>query len=93
MRNNEYTMDDIAYFINSCENDENYFLPNPLIRNMLSKKKVYEIEYYRRMKMIQYKGEYDRIRNGTIEEQNRYIQSMSPILDKFYKHERKNKRK
>lgn len=93
MKNNKYTMDDIANYIDAYNNNEDYWLPNPLIRIMFSEKKLSEMAYCQRIRMAQLKEEYNIIRRSTIEEQEKYIMTMTPILDKFYQRRGKSKKR
>ena len=52
---------DIANYINDYNNNEDYWLPNPLIR-IIFFEKISEIAYCQRIKMVQLREEYNRIR-------------------------------
>ena len=94
MANNGYTLDDIADFIKYCKGNQDYFLPHPLIKPLIPEKKLYAIEYQRRIKLVQLGERLNIIKSAPPEEQENFIIQMTPTLDKFYrKKDRKAKKR
>ena len=93
MANNGYTLDDITNFINYCMKNQDYFLPHPLIRPLIPEKKLYEIEYQRRIKLVELEERLNIMKSATPEEQENFIIQMTPTLDKFYRKDRKAKKR
>ena len=93
MANNGYTLDDIADFIEYCKGNQECFLTHPLIRPLISEKKLYAIEYQRKIKLVQLEERLNIIKCAPPEEQENFIIQMTPTLDKFYRKDRKAKKR
>ena len=90
MKNSNYTMDDIAQFIADYKESNIYNSKEWMINIPIIGSKLYERVTLENMKRTIFESEYNKAKNGSINQQNKLISEMTPVLDDFYN---KQKRK
>ncbi len=90
MKNSNYTMDDIAQFIADYKESNIYNSKEWMINIPIIGSKLYERVTLENMKRTIFESEYNKAKNGSINQQNKFISEMTPVLDDFYN---KQKRK
>ncbi len=90
MKNSNYTMDDIAQFIADYKESNIYNSKEWMIKIPIIGSKLYERVTLENMKRTIFESEYNKAKNGSINQQNKFISEMTPVLDDFYN---KQKRK
>ena len=92
VKNSNYTMDDIAQFIADYKESNIYNSKEWMINIPIIGSKLYERVTLENMKRTIFESEYNKAKNGSINQQNKFISEMTPVLDDFYnKQKRKNK--
>ena len=91
MENQKYTMEDIAQFLidyKECnkDNSKDWLINIPIIGGKLYEKVILE-----NMKRTFLENAYNDAINGSIEQQNKFISEMTPVLDDFYANKEKKK--
>ena len=82
--NTNYTMEDIGKFINDYR-DSQGVKPNDLMFGIpLVGKKIYEKTSLEDQKRTTFENAYNKALSGSIEDQEKFISDMTPILDDFY---------
>ena len=83
-------MDDIAQFIADYKESNIYNSKEWMINIPIIGSKLYERVTLENMKRTIFESEYNKAKNGSINQQNKFISEMTPVLDDFYN---KQKRK
>ena len=83
-------MDDIAQFIIDYKESNIYNSKEWVINIPIIGGKLYERVTLENMKRTILEREYNKAKNGSIDQQNKFINEMTPVLDDFYN---KQKRK
>ena len=91
MKNQKYTMEDIAQFLIDHSESQKYSSREWLINIPIVGKKLYEKAALENMKRIIFEKEYNKFKNGSVEQQNEFIRQMTPVLDDFYADKEKKK--
>lgn len=91
MENNNYTMNDIAQFIADYKKNSKYDSKEWLVNIPVIGSKLYEKIALENMKVTVFEKEYNKAKNGNIEQQNIFISKMTPVLDDFYADKEKKK--
>lgn len=92
MKNSNYTMDDIAQFIADYKESNIYNSKEWMINIPIIGSKLYERVTLENMKRTIFESEYNKAKNDSINQQNKFISEMTPVLDDFYnKQKRKTK--
>ena len=91
MENSNYTMDDIAKFIEDYNESNKYSSREWVINIPVVGRKLYEKAALENMKRTVFEKEYNKAKNGSVEEQNEFIRQMTPVLDDFYSSKEKSK--
>ena len=92
MKNSNYTMDDIAQFIADYKESNIYNSKEWMINIPIIGIKLYERVTLENMKRTIFESEYNKAKNDSINQQNKFISEMTPVLDDFYnKQKRKTK--
>ena len=92
VKNSNYTMDDIAQFIADYKESNIYNSKEWMINIPIIGSKLYERVTLENMKRTIFESEYNKAKNGSIDQQNKFISEMTPVLDDFYnKQKRKTK--
>lgn len=90
--NSNYTLDDIANFIEDYKNSQRAN-PNDLMASIpLIGRKIHQKAVLEEQKRVLFEQKYAEAKNGSIEEQEEFIKQMIPILDDFYSKRGKKKR-
>ena len=87
----KYTMEDIDTFLNDYfglvyPEAEDWMLSIPVVG-----KKAYERTYLENIKRKKFDELYEKALNGTAEEQEDFIEKMTPVLDDYYKNKKSSK--
>ncbi len=90
MKNSNYTMDDIAQFIADYKESNIYNSKEWMINIPIIGSKLYERVTLENIKRTIFESEYNKAKNDSINQQNKFISEMTPVLDDFYN---KQKRK
>lgn len=91
MENNNYTMNDIAQFIVDYKKSNKYDSKEWLVNIPVVGSRLYEKVALENMKITIFEKEYDKAKNDNIEQQNKFISKMAPVLDDFYAYKEKKK--
>ena len=91
MENQKYTMEDIAQFLIDYKECNKYNSKEWLINIPIIGGKLYEKAALENMKRTVFEKEYNKAKNGSVEEQNEFIRQMTPVLDDFYSSKEKSK--
>ena len=91
MENQKYTMEDIAQFLIDYKECNKYNSKEWLINIPIIGGKLYEKVILENMKRTFLENAYNDAINGSIEQQNKFISEMTPVLDDFYANKEKNK--
>ncbi len=79
-----YTMEDVGNFLVDYRNAQG-LEPNDLMLNIpLVGKKIYERAFLEDQKRVFFEKKYQEALEGSIEEQQEFIEKISPLLDDFY---------
>ena len=88
-----YTMEDIGNFLVDYRNAQG-LEPNDLMLNIpLVGKKFYERAFLEDQKRVFFEKKYQEALQGSIEEQQEFIEKISPLLDYFYGVKKENPKK
>ena len=82
--NNNYTMEDIEKFLVDYRNVQGVKPKDAMISIPLIGNKIYEKAFLENKKRDFFEQKYQLALNGSPEEQQEFIEKMSPILDDFY---------
>ena len=91
MENQKYTMEDIAQFLIDYKECNKYNSKEWLINIPIIGGKLYEKVILENMKRTFLENAYNDAINGSVEQQNKFISEMTPVLDDFYSSKEKNK--
>ena len=91
MGNQKYTMEDIAQFLIDYKESNKYNSKEWLINIPIIGGKLYEKVILENMKRTFLENAYNDAINGSIEQQNKFISEMTPVLDDFYANKEKKK--
>ena len=91
MENQKYTMEDIAQFLIDYKECNKYNSKEWLINIPIISGKLYEKVILENTKRTFLKNAYNDAINGSIEQQNKFISEMTPVLDDFYANKEKKK--
>jgi len=91
MENNKYTMEDIAQFLIDYKECNKYNSKEWLINIPIIGGKLYEKVILENMKRTFLENAYNEAINGSIEQQNKFISEMTPVLNDFYANNEKKK--
>ena len=88
-----YTMEDVGNFLVDYRNAQG-LEPNDLMLNIpLVGKKFYERAFLEDQKRVFFEKKYQEALQGSIEEQQEFIEKISPLLDYFYGVKKENPKK
>lgn len=82
--NNNYTMEDIEKFLVDYQNAQGVKPKDAMLNIPLIGNKIYEKAFLENEKRNFFEQKYQLALNGSPEEQQEFIEKMSPILDDFY---------
>ncbi len=82
--NNNYTMEDIGKFLVDYRNAQGLKPNDMMLKVPMIGKKMYEKAFLENGKRDFFEKKYQQAINGSAEEQQEFIENMSPILDDFY---------
>ena len=91
MENQKYTMEDITQFLIDYKECNKYNSKEWLINIPIIGGKLYEKVILENMKRTFLENAYNDAINGSIEQQNKFINEMTPVLDDFYANKEKKK--
>ena len=91
MENQKYTMEDIAQFLIDYKECNKYNSKEWLINIPIIGGKLYEKVILENMKRTFLENAYNDAINGSVEQQNKFISEMTPVLDDFYANKEKKK--
>ena len=91
MEKQKYTMEDIAQFLIDYKECNKYNSKEWLINIPIIGSKLYEKVILENMKRTFLENAYNDAINGSIEQQNKFISEMTPVLDDYYANKEKKK--
>lgn len=91
MEKQKYTMEAIAQFLIDYKESNKYNSKEWLINIPIIGGKLYEKVILENMKRTFLENAYNDAINGSIEQQNKFISEMTPVLDDFYANKEKKK--
>lgn len=93
MENYNYTMDDIEKFIKDYRLSQQAKPKDWMLSLPIVGKKMYEKAYLEEAKRDFFEKKYYEMLNASLEEQQDFINQMTPILNEFYAEEENNRKK
>ena len=91
MENQKYTMEDIVQFLLDYKESNKYNSKEWLINIPIIGGKLYGKVILENMKRTFFENAYNDAMNGSVEQRNKFISEMTPVLDDFYADKEKKK--